>query len=133
VLAAGDRLTAPLGLSSARWQILGAIEHEALSVAQIARNMGVSRQGVQRIADLLEREGIVAYVPNPNHERAKLVRLSETGLELATQLAKRQVRWANRIASAASSEEIEAALRVVRSLRLRLDAERKLPYSNNTS
>jgi DNA-binding MarR family transcriptional regulator len=69
----GDELTAPLGLSSARWQVLGAIENGPLPVAQIARNMGVSRQGVQRIADSLEQEGIISYAANPNHERAKLV------------------------------------------------------------
>jgi len=125
LLAAGDRLTTPLGLSSARWQVLGAVEHGPLPVAQIARNMGVSRQGVQRIADSLEAEGIVDYTPNPNHERAKLVNLSERGLGLARELAKHQVLWANRIASVAGSDEIESALRLVRRLRLRLEAEEK--------
>jgi len=130
LLAAGDRLTAPMGLSSARWQVLGAIEHAPLSVAQIARNMGVSRQAVQRIADSLEAEGIVVYTPNPNHERAKLVNLSERGLGLTRELAKLQVLWANRIASVASSEEIESALRLVRRLRLRLEAEEKTSRSS---
>ena len=123
LLAAGDRLTAPLGLSSARWQVLGAIEQRPLPVAQIARNMGVSRQGVQRIADSLEAEGIVVYSSNPNHERAKLVNLSQRGVRLTRELTKRQVIWANRISSVAIIEEIESALRLVRRLRLRLEAE----------
>ena len=125
LLAAGDRLTAPLGLTSARWQVLGAIEHGPLPVAQIARNMGVSRQGVQRIADSLEEEGIVVYDPNPNHERAKLVKLSERGLGLVQELAKRQIRWANRIAAVANSEEFDSTVRLMRRLRLRLEAESK--------
>lgn len=125
LLAAGDRLTAPLGLSSARWQVLGAIEEGPLSVAQIARNMGVSRQGVQRIADTLEKEGIIAYAPNPHHERAKLVRLSEKGIEIVKELTKRQIRWANEIATEASSDQIDAALHTMRCLRKRLESSRR--------
>jgi DNA-binding MarR family transcriptional regulator len=53
------------------------IVEKPLSVAQIARNMGVARQSVQRLADNLERQGIVEYAPNPDHGRAKLVRLNE--------------------------------------------------------
>jgi DNA-binding MarR family transcriptional regulator len=124
LLAAGDRLTAPFGLSSARWQVLGAIADEPLPVAQIARNMGVSRQGVQRIADELASEGSLAYAPNPNHERAKLVCLTKTGAGLVKKLGKSQARWANRVASAAAAAEIQAALQTVRTLRLRLEAER---------
>jgi len=124
LLAAGDRMTAPLGLSSARWQVLGAIEQGPVSVAQIARMMGIARQGVQRIADSLAQEGIVAYAPNPQHARAKLVCLTPKGTGVAQELAKRQVRWANATAAAASSAEIDAALRTVRCLRLRVERER---------
>lgn len=58
LLATGDRMTRPVGQTSARWQVLGAIEHEALTVAAIARAMGLARQSVQRTADLLESEGM---------------------------------------------------------------------------
>ena len=55
--AAGDRLTKPLGLTSSRWQVAGVIEVQSLYVAQIARNMGLVRQNVQRLADALEKAG----------------------------------------------------------------------------
>ena len=57
LLAAGDGLVADLGLTSARWQVLGAIAASPvpLPVASIARNMGLSRQGVQRLARSEER------------------------------------------------------------------------------
>src|SRR5271170_4594915 len=71
LLAAGDRLAKPLGLTSARWQVLGAIEEGPLPVAQIARNMGLARQNVQRLADVLQEEGFVQYNPNPDHQRAR--------------------------------------------------------------
>jgi DNA-binding MarR family transcriptional regulator len=125
LLAAGDSLTAPLGLSSARWQVLGAIANGPLPVAQIARNIGVARQSVQRLADSLKREGIIEYAANPNHERAKLVCLGEKGRTVMRALSKHQVRWANRIASVASSEEIGVALAVVTKLRQRLEHDGK--------
>ncbi len=120
LLAAGDRLTKPLGLTSSRWQVLGAIEAQSLSVAQIARKMGLARQNVQRLADLLEKERIVEYAPNPDHKRAKLVCLTQRGRTAAKKLGLLQEQWANETASAVSSPEIQAALGVVRKLRSRL-------------
>src|SRR5215210_6586367 len=48
LLAAGDALVRDLGLTSARWQVLGAVAMSPvpLPVSHIARNMGLSRQGV---------------------------------------------------------------------------------------
>ena len=125
LLTAGDSLTRPFKLSSARWQVLGAIVEKPLSVAQIARNMGVARQSVQRLADNLEKIGIVEYAPNPDHERAKLVRLSDEGYRVVRSLTQRQIRWANEIASSASSGEIASALSLMKNLRLRLEADER--------
>ncbi len=120
LLAAGDRLTKPLGLTSSRWQVLGAIEAQSLSVAQIARKMGLARQNVQRLADLLEKERIVEYAPNPDHKRAKLVCLTKRGRTATKKLGLLQEQWANETASGVSAPEIQAALDVVRKLRSRL-------------
>jgi len=94
LLAAGDRLAKPMGLTSSRWQVLGAIEVRSLPVAQIARNMGLARQNVQRLADALQEEGFVAYTPNPDHQRAKLVCLTDKGQRAMKQLSRRQALWA---------------------------------------
>jgi DNA-binding MarR family transcriptional regulator len=124
LLAEGDRLAAPLGLTSARWQILGAIEAQELSVAQISRKVGVTRQNVQRIADALEKIGMLSFTPNPAHQRAKLVRLSAKGARIVQELGARQVRWANRIASVASDSEIRTLLETMKKLAARLGSER---------
>ncbi|MEU2073270.1 MarR family transcriptional regulator [Streptomyces sp. NPDC013489] len=76
-LAVSEKLAEPAGLTAAWWQVLGAVLPEPLPVAGIARAMGITRQSVQRIADLLVREGLAAYEPNPAHRRAKL--LAPTG------------------------------------------------------
>lgn len=123
LLAAGDRLARPLGLTSSRWQVLGAIEERPLSVAQIARNMGLARQNVQRLADVLQSEGFVAYTPNPDHQRAKLACLTDKGQRAVMQLARRQALWANRIVANARAGEIHEALRLLKELRSRLETE----------
>jgi DNA-binding MarR family transcriptional regulator len=121
LLAAGDRLTKPLHLSSARWQVLGAIDQSPLSVAQIARNMGLTRQTVQRLANEMKVGQFIEYAPNPDHRRAKLVRLTKKGRRVMKILKQRQIHWADKIAAGVSTEEIEAALGLVKKLRMRLD------------
>jgi DNA-binding MarR family transcriptional regulator len=114
-------LTADLGLTSARWQVLGAIENEPLSVARIARAMGLARQSVQRLADLLAAEGIVAYRDNPEHRRAKLVELTPLGRRRLDRLNRRQTAWANAIARGIPAAELKSAHRVLQTLGAALD------------
>lgn len=123
LLAAGDRLTSDLGLSSARWQVMGAIEAAPLPVAQIARNMGLTRQAVQRVTNVLADEGLVEFADNPNHRRAKLVRLTAGGKAALEEVGRRQVEWSNRLAAGLAADVIEEALAVMRTLRQRLEAD----------
>jgi DNA-binding MarR family transcriptional regulator len=123
LLATGERLSKPHGLTSARWQVLGAIEDQPRPVPQIARRMGLARQNVQRLADVLEKEGIVAYAPNPDHRSAKLVCLTERGRKALETLGRRQAVWANRIASVVRHSDLKAALEVVTKLRSALETE----------
>ena len=83
---AGDALVADVGLTSARWQVLGAmaLSPVPLPVAHIARNMGLTRQAVQRIVNEMEHEGFVRFGPNPHHQRAKLVSRPSGGKEPMT-------------------------------------------------
>src|ERR1700726_32544 len=81
LLTAGDRLVAPLGLTSARWQILGAIvtTERPQPVSWLARDLGANRQNVQRIINDLHKDGLVAFETNPHHRRAQLVVLTDKG------------------------------------------------------
>lgn len=81
LVSAGNDLVAHLGLTSAWWQVLAALRYSPgpLAVASIARNMGLTRQAVQRIVDLLADQGLVEFRPNPHHRRAKLVVLTPAG------------------------------------------------------
>lgn len=78
---AGNALVRPAGLTTAWWQVLGALGYAPypLPVAHIARNMGLSRQAVQRVVDLLVERGLVTHQPNPHHQRATLIALTKAG------------------------------------------------------
>ncbi|MEF2278999.1 MarR family transcriptional regulator [Deinococcus sp. YIM 134068] len=131
LLDAGDRLTRPLGLTSARWQVLGVVEHGPVTVAQIGRVMGLARQSVQQLTDALEREGFVRYVDNPRHRRARLVQLTEKGEDAAARLIPAQAEWADRIGGVRTLAEWQAALATLRALRARLE-ENASPTENNS-
>ncbi len=120
LLAAGDELCADLGLTSARWQVMGAIDEGSLPVAHIARNMGLTRQAVQRVADELAREGFIAFADNPHHRRAKLAGLTAKGRASLDEVNRRQAVWANRIAEGLDPAAIEAAASLAETLRRRL-------------
>ena len=120
LLAAGDRLTKELGLSSALWQVLGAIDETPLPVAQIARNMGLTRQSVRRTANVLMTKGFVEFQENPNHRRAKLVVLTNQGSKVLGQATKIQIDWSNRIAQDLSASKLNAAIQIIKTLSGRL-------------
>lgn len=117
LLAAGDELTRPVGLTSARWQVLGVVEHGPSPVAHVARTMGLTRQGVQGIADALEQDGFIVYTPNPHHRRAKLMSVTPKGETALAALRARQAVWANEIGGSVDLDALRRALEVLRALR----------------
>ena len=133
LLAAGDRLVAKLGLTSARWQVLGAIACSPTSepVARLARNMGLHRQGVQRIVNELEKEGLVEFRPNPHHRRANLVVLTARGREIYEQADRLQTPWVNALSEGIAADDIALATRIIQSLRKRLEEQRKPEPEND--
>lgn len=112
LIAAGDVLTAPFELSSARWQVMGAVSlaGQPLTVPQIARNMGLTRQSVQRLVDELERQGMVALDVNPHHKRAKLVRLSPGGEAAYAAIMERWSALAARLAEGTTADQLRTAI-----------------------
>ena len=121
-IATGDRLTKDFGLTGARWQVLGAIRMEPLPVAQIARNMGLTRQSVQRIANILVRDGFVRFRENPNHKRAKLVELTDHGRTILEQVSSNEILFSNRIAKGFSPSKLDDVNKLLRSIRRRLES-----------
>lgn len=122
LIHAGDRLSSQVGLTSARWQVLGELKSSSypLTVPSLARNLGLQRQSVQRLVDVLVHEGFVRLEENPHHRRAKLVVLTDRGGEVFDELAVFQAEWANEVAEGLDVETFKKALQLIQTLRARL-------------
>ena len=123
-LAAAETMTRPVGLTPAWWQVLGATLDEALPVAEIARRvgLGLARQSVQRVADLLVERGWAAWADNPAHRRAKLFVPTTRGRGALERLREAQHVWANSVAADVGEERLREALAIVRQV---VDASRR--------
>jgi DNA-binding MarR family transcriptional regulator len=121
LLQVGDELVRPVGLTSSRWQILGVVEHAPASVAHVAREMGLTRQSVQRTADLLAADGMVEYTDNPHHRRAKLMKITPRGREALDYVEERQVKWTDQVGREHSLEDLRTAVTVLRRIRENLE------------
>ena len=118
ILTSGDRLVAGLGLTSARWQVLGAIDaaERPQPVAWLARDIGGNRQNVQRIVNDLHRAGLLTFEPNPHHRRAQLVVMTEKGRKAFAAAMNLQAPWVNRLTEGLTVKEIELVRCVVAGL-----------------
>jgi DNA-binding MarR family transcriptional regulator len=128
IQTSGDRLVAGLGLTSARWQILGAMvaAERPQPVAWLARDLGANRQNVQRIINDLQRDGLVAFETNPHHRRAQLVVLTDKGNRAFDEAMELQAPWINRLSDGLSVKDIATVDRVVKALRAKLEEQDEL-------
>jgi len=126
-LNSGDRLVAEIGLTSARWQVLGSIvaAQRPQPVAWLARDMGSNRQNVQRIANDLAKEGLIEFQPNPHHRRAHLVVLTDKGRQTFEAAIERQGPWAARLAQGLDAPTIASAHHVLSMLKQNLMRENR--------
>jgi DNA-binding MarR family transcriptional regulator len=113
LLEAGDRMSAPVGQTSARWQVMGVIDHEPMTVSQVARIMGLRRQSVQRTADLLAADGVAAYLDNPADRRAQLLTLTPRGRRALRAIERAQFEWAREHGEAIGLKPLEHAADVL--------------------
>ena len=123
LLAAAEALAVEGGLTAAWWQVLGGVLDEPRSVADVGRRMGMTRQGVQRVADLLVERGLAEYRPNPAHRRAKLLACTEAGYWAVRRITLVQHPWADRVGSAVGADALAAAEATMRRLVDVLDAD----------
>ncbi|MEU8521936.1 MarR family winged helix-turn-helix transcriptional regulator [Streptomyces sp. NPDC048577] len=123
LLAVSERLAEPAGLTAAWWQVLGAVLPEPLSVAGIARAMGITRQSVQRVADLLVARELAVYAPNPAHRRAKLLAPTPEGRAAIRRIDPGHAELARRLTHTLGGQEaFDETVRALERLSRALDA-----------
>jgi DNA-binding MarR family transcriptional regulator len=125
LLASGAVLAAQEGLTAARWQVLGAMAlgGRPLTVPQIARRMGLTRQAVQASVNRLLGEGLVETGDNLDHRRSPLIRLTELGSRKYAAADRRQIRWINELSTGLKISDLEATARVLHDLSDRLETK----------
>ena len=116
ILAAGDRLTKELGLTSALWQVMGALRDRPLTMAQIGRNMGLTRQSARRSVGVLKDKGLVEQRDNPDHRRAMLTALTPAGRRVLDEVTRRHTIWANAVAQGFDQDQLAQAAQTLRAL-----------------
>jgi DNA-binding MarR family transcriptional regulator len=123
LLSNGDVLVSPFGLTSARWQVLGAValSDAPLSAPQIGAAMGITRQGSQKQIKLLVEEGLLESRPNPANRRSPLYVLTKRGRRIYADLDRTQARWADQLAKGLAVEDLAAAKRVLDLISERLE------------
>jgi len=106
----GDRMTAPMGLTSSRWMLLGALDQfkEAPTITELSRSALMSVQNASRMAGVMEQEGLVERVSEPGSGRALSVRLTQRGREVVETLRSLGGEFHERLYAGMSDEQIEA-------------------------
>ncbi|MBB4214143.1 DNA-binding MarR family transcriptional regulator [Rhizobium sp. BK212] len=123
MINAGDKLVEGLGLTSARWHVLGTVATAGRPqpVAWLARDMGANRQNVQRIVNDLDKEGLLAFQPNPHHRRAQLVVLTDKGKQAYETAMHLQAPWVDMLSEGLQVEDLKTTHAVMKALRSKLE------------
>ena len=107
LMRSGDIITRSIDQSSARWQVLGRIGHGTQTVANIARDMGLARQSVQRIADALTKEGLTVYQDLPTDRRTKIIAITSKGADVLSAIYTQYAEWNQHLMTKLNPEQLE--------------------------
>lgn len=120
----GERIASGAGQSQARWQLLSVLSSGgSWTVPRIARRLGITRQAVQRVADLLRDEDLVRADENPDHERSPLLTLTQSGRDALAAITHEAERWHRQLAASIGRDDAATARAVLRALTAAAAAE----------
>lgn len=125
LLSTADKLVSKFGLTGARWQVLGAIAQVGgpETTARLARNMGLTRQSVQRVVNQMVAEGMLSLEENPHHKRSKLVLMTPKGKKAFDQALEMQGPWVKALSEGISKKRLVAAREVLAALGVKLESQ----------
>lgn len=110
--------------SSGRRSILKNLgREEAVTVPEMARARGVSRQHIQALVNELRADGLVGSRSNPAHKRSKLIVLTPAGKRFLKRMNAREEELLSELAKGIPLDDFRRATRLVRELKKRLESE----------
>jgi DNA-binding MarR family transcriptional regulator len=117
----GEAIAKDVGQTQARWQVMSAASADPRTVPQIARRLGVTRQNVQRIADLLVKENWASFEVNPDHKGSPYLVLNSRGQASLAKITKAAGQRHARLARKLAGTDVGALHRGLRRLILALN------------
>jgi len=113
-----EAIARELGQTVARWHVLSVLSAGPCTVPATARRLGLTRQGVQRVADDLLAARLLQASPNPDHLRSPLLTLTNQGQLVLEQLTQRSDAARGRLLQQAhiTAEDLAAARTTLRPL-----------------
>ncbi|WP_329201680.1 MULTISPECIES: MarR family winged helix-turn-helix transcriptional regulator [unclassified Streptomyces] len=119
---AGEALAGTEGQTQARWQLMSVVSEEPLPVARAARRLGVARQGVQRIANELVRDGLAQFRDNPDHRTSPLLALTGAGQRVLNAITARAATAHQAVGEGLTECDLAAVRALLRRLTRQTDA-----------
>jgi DNA-binding MarR family transcriptional regulator len=124
--ALGDQLHGDLEITTAMRAVMETLSGAGpMTVPQIAKLKGVTRQHIQLLADALCAAGLAAVKENPAHRRSSLIALTERGKRAFAKMHAREAPVIEEIAWEFEAQELDRAANVLNRLAARLDARLK--------
>ncbi|MBM1556330.1 winged helix-turn-helix transcriptional regulator [Sulfitobacter mediterraneus] len=101
----------------------------AATVPDVAQRLEIKRQYVQLMINDTHAAGFTEAVPNPRHQRSKLIALTEAGQRLITQVMEREKELLQTIGSDLPEDELAITLKTMQRLiaRLKSNTEEHAP------
>lgn len=122
IVEAGEWISGSVGQTSSRWQVLGSV-YIPQTAAEIARALGISRQGVQRVANVLIQEGLIESRPHPTDQRTFLLELTERGRAVMAAIYSQQLNWSSSVEKAMDVDRLKRATELLTELGNDLEPE----------
>jgi DNA-binding MarR family transcriptional regulator len=125
VQKSGTRLMRDTGITNARWQTLSELFalDRRVTVSELSRHLGLTRQAVQRLADDMARDGLVEFVKNPGDARAMHLLLTEAGRARYDEAQECEWQWTNAIAADFDAEQIANAVELLEAITQKMQTE----------
>jgi DNA-binding MarR family transcriptional regulator len=121
----GTRLMRGTGITNARWQTLSELFafEKRVTVSELARYVGLTRQAVQRLVDDMAGDGLVEFAENPGNARSMHLLLTTAGKATYHDALEREWQWTNAIAEDLDMEQITCAVALIEGITKKMQTD----------
>jgi DNA-binding MarR family transcriptional regulator len=125
VQKSGMHLMRGMGITNARWQMLSELFalDRRVTVSELSRHLGLTRQAVQRLAGDMARDGLVEFAKNPSDARAMHLLLTEAGKARYNEAQECEWQWTNAIAADFDTEQIASAVALLEAITQKIQTD----------